>query len=83
MKERYAEVAARAKGPAGPDKSDWAKIEFELPKRAKVSVSIFDEKGAVVRELVGGEWRDAGRVEVRWDGRDALGFPCDTGRDYR
>ena len=81
--EFYAEVAARAKGPAGPDKSDWAKIEFELPKRAKVSVNIFDEKGAVVRELVGGEWRDAGLVEVRWDGRDALGFPCDTGRDYR
>ena len=83
LKERYAEIAARAKGLAEPDKTDWAKIEFELPKRAKVSVNIFDEKGAVVRELVGGEWRDAGRVEVRWDGRDALGFPCETGRDYR
>ena len=83
LKERYAEIAARAKGSAGPDMSDWAKIVFKLPKRAKVSVNIFDERGGVVRELIGGEWRDAGLVEVRWDGRDALGFPCETGRDYR
>ena len=83
LKERYAEVAARAKGLAEQDMSSWAPIVFDLPKRAKVSVNIFDEKGAVVRELIGGEWRDAGRIEVRWDGRDALGFPCEPGRDYR
>ena len=83
LKERYAEIAAKARGSAEQDMSGWAAIVFDLPKRAKVSVNIFDEKGGVVRELIGGEWRDAGRVELRWDGRDALGFPCETGRDYR
>ena len=83
LKERYAEIAAAARGAAGPDMSSWLPIAFNLPKRAKVSVNVFDEKGGVVRELIGGEWRDTGRVEVRWDGRDALGFPCETGRDYR
>ena len=83
LKERYAEVAAKARGGAEQDMSCWAPIVFDLPKRAKVSVNVFDVKGAVVREMIGGEWRDAGRIEVRWDGRDALGFPCETGRDYR
>ena len=80
---RYAQIAAAVRGAAGPDTEDWAKIAFDLPKRSKVSVNVFDDKGGVVRELAGGEWRDAGRVEVRWDGRDALGFPCEAGRDYR
>ena len=83
LKERYAEIAAKAKDAAGPDMSNWTPIVFNMPKRAKVSVNVFDEKGGVIRELIGGEWRDAGRLEVRWDGRDALGFPCETGRDYR
>ena len=83
LKRRYAEIAAKARGAAGPDMSSWLPIAFDLPKRAKVSVNVFDEKGGVVRELIGGEWRDAGSVELRWDGRDALGFPCETGRDYR
>ena len=83
LKERYAEIAAKARGSAEQDMSGWAAIVFDLPKRAKVSVNVFDEKGGVVRELIGGAWRDAGRVEVCWDGRDALGFPCETGRDYR
>ena len=83
LKRRYAEIAEKARNGAGLDMSGWAPIVFDLPKRAKVSVNVFDEKGGVVRELIGGVWRDAGRVEVRWDGRDALGFPCETGRDYR
>ena len=83
LRRRYAEIAAAARGATGPDMSDWAPIAFDLPKRAKVSVNVFDGNGGVIREIVGGEWRNAGRVEVRWDGRDALGFPCETGRDYR
>ena len=84
LADQYAAIAAAARvGAAAPDTSGWAKIAFDLPRRAKVSVNIFDERGGVVRELIGGEWRDAGRVEVRWDGRDFLGFPCETGRDWR
>jgi hypothetical protein len=76
----YAEVARGATG-AGP--RDGARIAFTLPKKAKVSVNILDEKGGVVRELAGGEPHDAGEVEFYWDGRDARGFPCETGKAYR
>ena len=78
----YAGIAQGARGLVKVDKSNWDRIAFHLPKRAKVSVNVFDKNGAVVRELLGGEWRDAGCVEVRWDGRDALGFPCEIGHDY-
>ena len=83
LADRYAAIAKAVRGAAGPDDSDWTPIVFNLPKRAKVSVNVFDERGGVIRELMGGEWRNAGRVEVRWDGRDACGFPCEAGRDYR
>ena len=83
IKKAYAEIASKARNGAEQDMTGWSSVNFDLPKRAKVSVNIFDEKGGVVRELIGGEWRNAGRVEVRWDGRDALGFPCETGLDYR
>ena len=78
----YAEIARAARaGSAGP--REGARIAFTLPKRAKVSVNVLDEKGAVVRELAGGELREAGEVELFWDGRDALGFPCEAGKTYR
>lgn len=81
--ETYESVVAAAKGRNAVDMTGSAEIRFTLPKRAKVSVNVFDGNGGVVRELIGGEWRDAGEVTVWWDGRDALGFPCETGRDYR
>lgn len=78
----YADIAKAARaGDAGP--KDGARIAFTLPKKAKISVNILDEKGGVVRELIGGETRDAGAVELYWDGRDALGFPCEVGKTYR
>ena len=81
--ETYEKIAAAARGRAAVDTTGWAEIRFTLPKRAKVSVNVFDDKGGVVRELLGGTWRDAGEVRVAWDGRDALGFPCEAGRTYR
>lgn len=81
--ETYASIAAAAKDRNAVDMTGSAEIRFSLPKRAKVSVNIFDDAGGVVRELMGGEWHDAGEMTVQWDGRDALGFPCETGRSYR
>ena len=57
-------------------------IRFTIPKKAFVSVNIVDEKGAVVKELMGGEPHEAGEVTAYWDGRDQYGFPLETGRDY-
>ena len=81
LKESYASVAASARGAV--DVSGCAEIRFRLPKRAKVSVNIFDEQGGVIRELAGGEPHEPGDLVFYWDGRDALGFPCETGRTYR
>lgn len=83
QEETYEKVAARARARNEVDTTGWAEIAFDLPEKAKVSVNVLDGKGGVVRELIGGEERPAGRVVVRWDGRDALGFPCETGRTYR
>ena len=77
----YAEIEARAR--AGETPREGARIAFTLPKKAKVSVNVFDEQGRVIRELAGGESKEPGEVEYFWDGRDALGYPCETGRTYR
>lgn len=82
-KETYASIAQAARERDAVDTTGWAEIRFTLPKRAKVSVNVFDEKGGVIRELIGGELREAGEVKAHWDGRDALGFPCAAGRTYR
>ncbi len=79
----YAEIAAKARAGASAASREGARIAFTLPKKAKVSVNILDEKGWVVRELAGGELHGPGEVEFFWDGRDALGFPCETGKIYR
>lgn len=79
----YAEIAAKARQGASAASREGARIAFTLPRKAKVSVNILDEKGGVIRELAGGELREAGEVEYFWDGRDALGFPCETGKTYR
>ena len=83
LKESYESIVASAKAAAAADTKGCAEIRFVLPKAAKVSVNIFDENGGVIRELAGGEPHGAGEAVFYWDGRDALGFPCKTGRSYR
>ena len=74
---RAAREAAAAAAQAGA-----TPIRFTIPKRAFVSVNIVDGKGAVVKELMGGEPHEAGEVVAYWDGRDQYGFPLPTGRTY-
>lgn len=45
----------------------------------KVSINILDADGGVVREVMGGEPHPKGKLEVRWDGRDAFGKPLAPG----
>ena len=48
-------------------------LHFEVPRAARVSLSILDVRGRRVVELLASARREAGAHAVRWDGRDALG----------
>ena len=55
-----------------------ASIEFGLPTRAWMTLTIFDAQGRRVRGLVNG-FIDAGPHSVRWDGRDERGASAPAG----
>jgi len=48
------------------------RIEFALPRASHVSLEIFDISGRLVKVLVN-KRKEAGRHEVVWDGRAAMG----------
>lgn len=48
-------------------------IAFDLPASGEVRLAVYDVAGRLVRRLVDGEVRSAGRHEEIWDGRDAGG----------
>ncbi len=60
--------------PFNPD----TKIQFELPKRANVSISIYNALGQQVRLLLN-EIRPAGVYSVFWDGKDHFGVSVSSG----
>ncbi len=47
-------------------------IEFALPRRERVRITVYDLLGRSVRQLTNGT-KEPGRHSVRWDGRDDLG----------
>src|SRR5258705_11631807 len=47
-------------------------VDFDLPARARVQVSVFDLSGRRVRRVFEGQ-REPGRHRVLWDGRDDSG----------
>lgn len=56
-----------------------ATIAYELPRRDRVVLRIFDVSGRVVRSLVPGELQEAGVHSVVWDGRDDGGVAAVSG----
>jgi len=54
-------------------------IPFSLDMTARVTVSIHDASGRLVRLLAQERDFEAGRHELRWDGRDAAGRPASSG----
>ncbi|QHT65777.1 hypothetical protein GXP67_03385 [Rhodocytophaga rosea] len=48
-------------------------VNYSLPSSGKVSVNIYDEKGAIVRELLHGQSQNAGSYNLLWDGKDGKG----------
>jgi aminopeptidase N len=48
------------------------KIDYEIPRRARISIAVFDLAGRKVATLADGT-ADPGRFQVEWDGRDERG----------
>ncbi len=51
---------------------DGTLIRFELPRRARVDLEVFDVHGRRIKRLARGEWA-AGYHALEWNGRDAEG----------
>ena len=54
-------------------------IEFFLPKASRVSLSIYDIRGRVVRKLLNKRSLSSGYHKVLWDGRDQQGKSISSG----
>jgi hypothetical protein len=54
-------------------------IRFALPRPQRASLSVFDIRGARVRELLSEAMMDAGEHVAAWDGRDAAGRVMSAG----
>ncbi|MDJ1185480.1 FlgD immunoglobulin-like domain containing protein [Roseofilum casamattae] len=55
-------------------------LEFTLSSDRRLSLSIFDDRGTLVRELLRGEWYAPGTHQVVWDGLDSSGNPAPAGK---
>ncbi len=51
---------------------------YSLPEASHVTIEIYDVSGRLVQTLVNGE-KEAGRYEVKWDGRSASGSSVASG----
>ena len=73
-------VTALAFSPPAPNPSrgDGATFRIALPEAAHITLSIYDQQGRRVRDLVSGTW-PAGEHRPRWDGRDETGRPAASG----
>ncbi len=54
-------------------------IAFDLPQPARVSLSVYDLSGRLVRSLLRGESMEPGRRSVVWNGKDDAGQQVATG----
>jgi len=54
-------------------------LSYELHEAANVNLAIYDVAGKLVCELIAAEFKDAGRHEVMWNGRDDLGREASAG----
>jgi hypothetical protein len=54
------------------------RIAYDLPVRSRALLSIYDVDGRQVARLADG-WQEAGRYNLKWDGRDKRGRACPTG----
>jgi len=78
------DVTASASGAAalvslGPNPSRGAtRFAYDLPRAGRVFVAVVNLEGRVVR-VIENSWREAGRHDALWDGRDAAGREAASG----
>lgn len=58
------------------------KIEFTLSKPQKLSLSIFNEQGQMVRKLIEGSLVQQGKFQIIWDGKDGSGNQLSNGNYF-
>lgn len=54
-------------------------VPYTLPERSKITLSVYDVTGRLVRTLVDGDVQEAGFHQVGWDGTDATARPVGSG----
>ncbi|MFN8176401.1 MAG: FG-GAP-like repeat-containing protein [bacterium] len=72
-------VEYRLYGPIPNPFRNNTSIAFDLPRSGTVELRIYDVSGRLVRTLVGGTERPAGRYRVTWDGKSKQGTPAASG----
>jgi len=55
------------------------KIEFTMAQEERMTLSILDQRGTIVRSLLSGSIVAEGRYTIIWDGTDALGQALPSG----
>jgi hypothetical protein len=56
-------------------------IEYEIPNRSAVDISIYNSAGQIVRKLQSEE-QESGRHSIMWDGKDENGATLSTGNYF-
>ncbi|NQT65894.1 MAG: T9SS type A sorting domain-containing protein [FCB group bacterium] len=54
-------------------------LKYSVPKRGKVSITIYDIKGRKIKDLVHKQSKTAGNYEAIWDGKDTNGNEVASG----
>jgi flagellar hook assembly protein FlgD len=54
-------------------------LAYDLARRGRVALNVYDVSGRLVRSLVSGAVQEAGHYSVEWDGRDAAGAATRAG----
>ncbi len=62
-----------------PLPADGARFELALPAASRVTMRVYDVRGALVREIVPSRALPAGRHGIQWDGRNQAGTPVGSG----
>lgn len=59
--------------------SKETKIEFEVQDREQISISVYNENGQLIKNLIQGNYLNNGKFQVIWDGTDYSGADATDG----
>jgi hypothetical protein len=70
-------AAQRSSDPSPP--AAGPEVHYTLPKSGEVTLGVYDADGKLLRTLISGESRSAGKLSETWDGLDQWGKPIAAG----